>query len=99
MSDNEKKIVEHGICDDVFSLNYEHRKIAEWLRKLKFKKRLFGGVSERDVWKKIGELNAMYTSAVEAERVRYDTLLEEYKGSGIEEGSHTDRLGEGRDEA
>lgn len=58
-------------------LNFEQRKIAKWLQKVRFRKRFFGGVSERDVWKKIGELNAMYNAALGAERVRYDTLLEQ----------------------
>ena len=50
--------------------------VAAWLERVKFRKRMFGGVNERDVWKKIGELNDMYTKALIAERARYDTLLE-----------------------
>lgn len=65
------KITESG-C-----LNSEQRKIVQWLKKVRFHKRLFGGVDERDVWKKIGELNEMYNAALAAERVRYETLLEE----------------------
>lgn len=56
----------------------EMRKIAQWLRTVKFRRALFG-VSEKDVWKKIGELNEMYKAAVTAERVRYDTLLEQMR--------------------
>ena len=42
--------------------------LHEWLRKTKFRKQIFGGVSERDVWLKIGELNEMYQKALVAER-------------------------------
>lgn len=59
-------------------LNKEQLVIAQWLEKVCFKKVLFG-VSEADVWKKIAELDGMYQQALKAERVRYDTLLEEYK--------------------
>lgn len=44
---------------------------------------MFGGVSEKDVWKKIGELNAMYEASLAAERIRYDTLIEYFKRTGI----------------
>lgn len=53
--------------------------IAEWLENIRFRKQFFGGVSEQDVWKKIGELNDMYQVALKAERVRYDTMIENYK--------------------
>lgn len=60
-------------------LNYHHKQIAEWLKKLHFRKQFFGGVSEKDVWKKIDELNDMYEVALAAERVRYETMIEHYK--------------------
>lgn len=44
--------------------------IKEWLKTVKFKKKLFGGVSEVDVWKKINELNAMYERALLKEHAR-----------------------------
>lgn len=53
----------------------ETTKIATWLEQVKFRKRLLGGVSEQDVWKKIEELHGLYLSALEAERLRYDALL------------------------
>lgn len=56
-------------------LNREQKRILVWLRKVKFKKQFLGGVSERDVWKKIEELNSMYNLALVAERARYDALL------------------------
>lgn len=72
-------------------LSLEQQEIAEWLKKVRFRKTLFGGVSESDVWKKISELDAKYEQALRAERVRYDTLLEVYKTgeriAGSEEGN------------
>lgn len=55
------------------------QQIAEWLKKVRFRKQLFGGVSEADVWKKLDELNRLYDAALAAERIRYETLLDEYK--------------------
>lgn len=49
--------------------------VVEFLKKVKFKKKFFGGVDERAVWKKIDELNSLYQSALIAERARYDALL------------------------
>ncbi len=51
------------------------REITRWLKKVRFKKTVFGGVDEQDVWKKINELDSLYQAALMAERVRYDTLL------------------------
>ena len=53
----------------------QEQHIAQWLKKIRFRKALFG-VSEKDVWKKIGELNDMYQELLAAERIRYDALLE-----------------------
>lgn len=60
-------------------MSREQRRIAQWLKQVKFRKTLLGGVSERDVWKKIGELNEMYNVALTAERARYDALLEQQR--------------------
>ena len=60
-------------------LNSEQKTIVEWLKKVRFRKQLFGGVSEQDVWKKIDELNKLYDAALTAERIRYEALLAEYK--------------------
>ena len=61
----------------------EHARIAQWLGQVRFRKKFFGGVRERDVWKKFGELDAMYSQALFAERVRYDTLLEQQRQSAF----------------
>lgn len=68
--------------------NIKIKEIAEWLDKVRFRKKFFGGLDEHDLWKKIDELNTMYEAALEAERVRYDTLIEHYKKTGedIEDG-------------
>ena len=50
--------------------------IRQWLKKVRFRKSLFG-VDEADVWKKISELNSLYETALIAERGRYDALLKE----------------------
>ena len=62
----------------------EHQEqIENWLRKVKFRRRIFGGVDETHVWTKIRELNDMYQRALTAERARYDALLAEHeKGKG-----------------
>ena len=60
-------------------INAEQLKIIQWLKIVRFKKRILGGVSEADVWKKIGELNTMYEAALSAERIRYDTMIEHYR--------------------
>lgn len=58
-------------------LNYEQNKILNWLKSVRFRRKLFGGISENDVWEKIEELNRMYDAALRAERARYDALLQQ----------------------
>lgn len=62
-------------------LNHEQERIQKWLKQVRFKKTLFGGVEEADLWKKIAELNSLYEAALSAERARYDALIEERCGS------------------
>lgn len=76
------------------TLDSQLAQIAEWLKKMKFRKNLFGGVSEPDVWKKIGELNTMYEQALRAERVRYDTLLEHFRKE-YDQNTGSGKAGEG----
>lgn len=59
-----------------------HTDIVQWIKKLKFKKKMFGGVDEDDALKKIEELNSLYESALLNERARYDTLLKEARRGG-----------------
>ena len=60
--------------------NETQEDIVRWIKKLKFKKKLIGGVDEADVLKKIEELNSLYEKALLNERARYDALLKEAKG-------------------
>lgn len=55
--------------------NPYQQKIADWLGKMKLKKVTFGGVSEKQVWKRMGELNEMYQQMLAIERARYELLL------------------------
>lgn len=65
------------------AINSEQQIIMDWLKKVRFRPQLFGGVSEQDVWKKIDELNKLYDAALTAERIRYETLLAEQRtGNG-----------------
>lgn len=59
-------------------LNFEQARIRQWLQQVRFRKAVVGGVSEADVWKKLGELNGLYEAALAAERARYDALLQEH---------------------
>ncbi len=60
---------------DICFQKEQEARIADWLSKVKFRRQIFGGVSQADVFKKIGELNDMYRDALIAERSRYDALL------------------------
>ena len=62
------------------ALNKTHEDIIQWIKNLKFKRKLRGGFDEADVLKKIEELNSLHEAALLSERARYDTLLEKYKG-------------------
>ena len=69
-------------------LNHEQQKIAEWLKTVKFRKQMIGGISEQDVWQKIEQLNEMYEKALSAERARYDALLaKQRKTSSLKPGT------------
>ncbi|MCF0260612.1 MAG: hypothetical protein HUJ54_12210 [Erysipelotrichaceae bacterium] len=57
--------------------NQTNDPIAAFLTDVKFKKKLFGGVNEQDVWKKIDQLNELYKAELRAERARFDLLLKE----------------------
>lgn len=65
--------------------NENYKNICEYLKKITFKKKFFGGVDEIDVWNKIEILNRIYESALLEERSRYSVLISEYKKSrGLE---------------
>ena len=60
------------------------QQIESWLKQVKFRRRLFGGVDETQVWTKIRELNDMYRDALIAERARCDALIAEHAGGATE---------------
>lgn len=94
MSKDESKLARSPTePNEIQPLNTEQKRVITWLRKVRFKKRIFGGVSERDVWKKIAELNSMYDLALIAERARYDTLLEQYRHIGAGFDTYASRKG------
>ena len=71
---DERKVKSDSGC----RVSAERQEINAYLQKLRFRKRFFG-VDEQDLWKKLAELNRMYEQELKAERIRYDTLLAEYK--------------------
>lgn len=79
-------------------LNHEQKRIRKWLKQVRFKKALFGGVNEADVWKKIAELNTLYEAALSAERARFDALLAEYTGSALQDDYDSADYGEDGDD-
>lgn len=51
--------------------------IAEFLKTLRFRKKIFGGVDEKDVWKKLDSLQKEYRSAFDAQEERSQALIHE----------------------
>lgn len=51
--------------------------IAELFKRLKFRKKVIGGVDEADVWKQLEMLQKEYQSAYEAQEEYYQALLDE----------------------
>lgn len=56
--------------------------IEDWVKHLKFRRKLFGGVDEDDVLKKMDELNSLYEKVLLQERKKYQSLLEQARGRG-----------------
>lgn len=78
----QNKVRANSNTGNVEPLNHEQERIQKWLKQVRFKKTLIGGVDEADLWKKIAELNSMYESALSAERARYDALLANERKAG-----------------
>lgn len=51
--------------------------IADYVRSIKFKKKIIGGVDEISVWEEIDRLNEQYRSVILAQENKYRALLEE----------------------
>ena len=75
----EKLLKQESMIPQEERMPAERSEIIAWLKKVKFRRRLFGGVDERNVWKKISELDVLYTKALEAERTRFNALLDDYR--------------------
>ena len=52
--------------------------IAALFQKLRFKKKIIGGVDEQDVWRKLDNLQKEYRSAYEAQKVACETILRQH---------------------
>ena len=50
--------------------------IAKKLKKLKFKRNIIGGVNERDVWKKLDELQNDYRHTFEMQENKYQAIID-----------------------
>ncbi|NMA64839.1 MAG: signal peptidase I [Clostridiaceae bacterium] len=79
----EKTIHEIGDYSEKQSLSLEYIKIEKWLKKLRFRKKLFGGVSEQDVWKKIGELNEMFPAVKDGDLIIGFRLQQSYTKNDV----------------
>lgn len=51
--------------------------IAVLFRGLRFKKKIFGGVDEKDVWRQLDMIQKEYRSAYEMQQERYEARLQE----------------------
>lgn len=50
--------------------------ISKFIKEMKFKKKLFGGVDELDVWNKIESLNSEYKELYEIQQTKINILEE-----------------------
>lgn len=51
--------------------------ICEKLKEMKFRKKLFGGVDEADVWRQLESLQQEYQAVYDAQAAYYQALLDE----------------------
>ena len=54
--------------------------ISEMLSKMKFRKKLIGGVDEVDVWKKIEALQLEYERQFDLQAQKYEAIIANLKG-------------------
>ena len=78
----EHKLPEAEKSAEFQPLNHEQEKLHRWLKTVKFRRVLFGGIDEAQMWKKLEELDRLYEAAISAERARYDALLEKQMKTG-----------------
>lgn len=51
--------------------------IASYMKKMRFRKKLIGGVDEADVWRQLEKLQAEYQSAFDAQKEQTWALIKE----------------------
>ena len=71
--------MEESMETESCAVNREHEKMIRWLQTVKFRRVLFGGIDEAQLWKKLEELDRLYEAALREERARYDGLLDAQK--------------------
>ena len=54
--------------------------ISKFIKEIKFKKKLFGGVDEHEVWNKIEALNLEYKELYQIQQAKIDYLEEKLNG-------------------
>lgn len=54
--------------------------VAKHIEKMRFRRKLFGGVDEADVWQKIEQLHREYEAVFIAQQVRYEEMLRAMTG-------------------
>ncbi len=79
--------MENRTIDTIGTIEENRESILSWVKSLKFKKKIFGGVDEADVLKKMEELNDLYERALLQQRAGYEALLQQYRGGGKADGN------------
>lgn len=51
--------------------------VAHFIKKMKFRKKLFGGVDEADVWRQMEALHREYEAVFLAQRIRFEEALKQ----------------------
>ena len=69
MSLEEKKETEESRAPNI-TRSRTMEDVAEYISKMRFKKKLFGGVDEADVWRQIEELHREYEAVFLAQEIR-----------------------------
>ena len=54
----------------------ESKEISSYLKSLKFKKKIIGGIDEADVWKKIKKLDELYQKELDYMKKEYEEKLQ-----------------------
>lgn len=54
----------------------ESKEISSYLKSLKFKKKIIGGIDEEDVWKKIKKLDELYQKELDYMKKEYEEKIQ-----------------------